>query len=622
MASVRGKLSKLNLAPGFHRESTQYAEEGKWYDGDRVRFREGKPENLRGYEKHYATPLIGIPRVITTWANNNTEKLIGTGTNERLYVLYNDYNYDVTPITTVVSIEAGVLGNFNTSAGSPFIEVSLTNSGVSVSDWISFTNTSINGFAGATDFAASSFGGPVFEVVSVSGLNNFWISVASVAASTETNMGNAVASFLLPTQQTVNIQGLGYGAGVYNAGTSTTGVRAWNQQANSSGIIFIANQWSMDNWGEDLLATRRGGPLIHWDSTASISPERATIVATSPSQINSIVVSPNDRHVLALGTNEYGTSVFNPLLVRWSDQEDYTNWTPSISTTSGEFKLIEGTEIIGGVRARNAVHVWTDKAMYGIQYVGPPFIFSTTQLGSNCGLIGPHAAVAVDGATFWMSDNNFYTFNGRVQKLDCTVRRYLYDSFNMSQKDKVYAATNSEFHEVVWLYCSEGAEEPNSYVIYNYMENTWVYGTGIFNAFQDATVFDNTITTGAVSAAGDYYIYDNEPVSIYTGDGAALVSYIESSDFDIEDGDQLMFIDRLVPDFSLEDGTVKFSIKTKNYPNGTEVEKGPYTISSGTRKVDFRARGREAAVRVCCSDINASWRMGSLRLNIQPDGDR
>jgi len=620
MPSSRSKFTSLNFKPGFHRESTKYSEEGKWYDGDRVRFREGKPENLRGYQKKYNTPLAGTARAIKSWANNNTEKLLAAGTEQKLYILYNGYNYDVSPIVSTVSIEAGVNGDFSTSVGSGRIDVSLTNHGVSVNDWLFFTSASVNGFGGATDFAASSFGGPTFQVVAKADLNHFSISVTSVATSTESNTGKATLNYLPATEQTDNIQGLGYGAGVYNAGVSTTGQRAWNQAATASNIIFLANQWSLDNWGEDLLAVRRGNTLFHWDANASIAPVRASVVGTAPSQINSIVVSPNDRHVLAFGTNEYATSVFNPLLVRWSDQEDYSNWTPSISTTSGEFKLTEGTEIIGGVRSRNIIHTWTDKALYGIQYVGPPFIFSLAQLGSNCGLISPHAAVAVDGVTYWMSDNNFYAFNGRVQRLDCTVRRYLYDSFNMSQKDKVYAGVNSEFHEVIWLYPSEGAMEPDSYVIYNTQENHWVFGTGVFATFEDANVFDNTITTGVLTSAT--YLIDNEPVSVFTGDGQALPSYLESAEFDIEDGDQIMFMDKVIPDFSLEHGSLQFTINTQEYPNSLPVTKGPYTIGSGTTKINFRSRGRQASIKVSSADSGISWRWGSMRLAVQPDGGR
>jgi hypothetical protein len=578
---------------------------------------------MRGYQKHNTNPLIGTARDLVTWINNNTEKLMSTGTEQRLYVYYNDYNYDITPITTVVSVLQGTYGNFVTSVGSPLIKVSMTNSGVSVGDWVYFASTSINGFGAAHNFATSAFGGPTFQAVSVLGSNAFWISVASVAVSTETAMGNATLSFLLATQQTTNIQGLGYGAGIYNAGVSTTNYRAWNTAASTSGITFLANQWSLDNWGEDLLAVRRGGPLYVWDANASVAPVRATLVTAAPAKINSIVVSPNDRHVLAFGTYEYATSAFNPLLVRWSDQEDYTNWTPSISSTSGEIKLIDGTKIVGGIRSRNVIHVWTDRSLYGVQYIGPPYIFSQAQLGANCGLIGPHAAVAVDGLAFWMSQNNFYSFNGgRVEKLDCTVNRYVFGDLNYGQSDKVYCGYNSEFNEVIWLYPSETALEPDRYVIYNTRDSHWVFGTSFYGTFEDKSIFDNTLATGATPVSAASYIWDSEPVSVYTGNGLALTSYLESADFDIETGSNIMFIDKLIPNFEINQGSINFSVNTRMYPDGPVTEKGPYPINDSTQKVDMRARGRQLNVRVSTSELGTYWRWGSLRLAIQKDGAR
>ena len=622
MASTAANLFKLNLKPGIHRESTSYSEDGSWYDCDRVRFREGKPENFRGYEKHLNSTFDGVSRDLITWQSNNTEKLLSFGTEQKLYVLTNDIIYDITPIVSTVTVGTdGTVGSLATSVGSNKIEVSLNSHGVSVNDYIFFTSASINNFA-TTDFAASSFGGPVYRAVSTSGLNHFYISTTSAATGTNTNAGTATLNFLLPTGNLNNIQGLGYGAGVYNAGASITGERAWNSPASSSNITFLATQWSLDNYGEDMLAVRRGSQLFHWNADASTSPERATIVATAPTSINSIVVSPNDRHVIAFGTNEFASGTFNPLLIRWSDQEDYTNWTPSVSSTSGEIQVVDGTTLKGGVRTRNAIHVWTDKAMYALQYVGPPFIFSLAQLGSNCGLISPHAAVNVDGISFWMSENNFYIFDGRVKKLDCTVRRYLYDDFNMTQSDKVYAAVNSEFHEVIWFYPKEGAQEPDAYVIYNYEEDTWAYGTSFYTTFKDATVFTNTIALGQVSAAADQYIWDNEPTSVFTGDGQALTSFLQSADFDVEDGNNLMFMDKIIPDYTINQGSIQFSVNLKEYPASNYSEKGPFEINAVTQKVDFRARGRQANVRVSCDSFNTSWKWGSVRLAVQSDGKR
>jgi hypothetical protein len=315
--------------------------------------------------------------------------------------------------------------------------------------------------------------------------------------------------------------------------------------------------------------------------------------------------------------------VFNPLLVRWSDQEDYTNWTPSISSTSGEIKLIDGTKIVGGIRSRNVIHVWTDKSLYGMQYIGPPYIFNQSQLGANCGLIGPHAAVAVDGLAFWMSQNNFFAFNGgRVEKLDCSVRRYVFDDLNYGQSDKIYCGYNSEFNEVIWLYPSETALEPDRYVVYNTQEQHWVFGTSFYGTFEDKSIFDNTLATGATPVSASSYIWDNEPVSVYTGNGSALTSYLESADFDIETGSNIMFIDKLIPNFTINEGVVNFSMHTRMYPDGPLTEKGPYPINGSTQKVDMRARARQLNVRVSTSHLGTYWRWGSLRLAIQKDGAR
>ena len=625
MASTASSLGKLDFKPGFHRESTQYSEEGSWFDGNRVRFREGKPENIRGYSRFDIGTgvVLGTARDILTWANNNTENLLSVGTEKRLYLVEGSILYDITPIVSTVSIGTGGIGNFTTSIGVSKVFVSLTNNNVSVGDFIEFTSASLNGFSEGTNFATSAFGGPVLEVSSVTGTNNFAVGVNFSADSDQAGPGHGTANFLLPTGSNDSIQGTGYGAAIYNAGLPIAGARAWNEPAGSSNIIFEGTQWSLDAYGEDLLAVKRGNRLIHWDASPA-DVQRGTLVETvgSPAQINSLIVSPNDRHVIALGTNEFGTGNFDPLLIRWSDQQDYTNWTPSISSTSGEISLIDGTQIIGSRRTRNAIHVWTDNALYGLQFLGPPFIFGVQQLGSNCGLIGPHASVAVDGATFWMSDDNFYVFDGAVRKLDCTIRRYLYDNFNLTQKEKVYASTNAEFHEIIWLYPSSVSSEPDSYVIYNYMEKTWVYGSGFFGTFADDTVFDNTITTGRLTENSNTLLWNNEPPNIFTGDGEALSSFLESADFDLKDGNDVMFLNRIIPDITLTNGGLRFSINLKDYPAGPSLEKGPYDITSQIQKIDLRARGRQANVRVSTSDLNASWRWGDVRIALQPDGKR
>lgn len=610
MASTDSKVFKLQLQPGFHRETTRYAEEGRWYDGDHVRFREGRPENLRGWVKRNDTQFEGTARDLLLWIDNDTQRLASFGTEKKLYVYDNDTITDITPIVSTATLTSA----FNTSVGSPIVRVSSASHGRGVGDFVEISSTTTIG--GNIVLSQAAFGGPVYAVVSVSGLNEFFISAAAAASATETSAGNGSADFLLKIGTAVAVAGLGYGAGVYNAGVSTTGERAWNQPASASDITFAPTQWSLDNFGEDLLACRRGGRIYVWDRDAAATPERATLVTASPSINNFILVSPNDRHVISFGATGFAASA-SPLRVRWADQNDYTNWTPSVSSTSGEVLLTDGTEIVGAVRSRNQINILTDKSLFGMQYVGNPFIFQFRQLGSNCGLIGQHAVVDYDGRTFWMSDDNFYVFDGQVRNLRASVRRYVYGRLNLSEVDKVYAGVNSEFKEIVWLYPSTDGEECDSYVLFNPEENYWVYGTSKWTTYRDRNVFNNTITTGS-----DRYLYDNEPDGIYTGDGEAISSYLESADFDLDDGTNMMFLDRIIPDFQINDGELTFTITTKQYPNGPEIVKGPYTVNSMTNKIDMRARGRQARFRVSSAATGISWREGSTRLSVQQDGFR
>jgi len=711
------KYVKLNFRPGFHRETTRYAEEGSWYDGDRVRFRAGRPENLRGYQQKSTTSFLGNGRAIRTWSDNDSLKHIIWGTDKKLYTYYTDDEiYDITPVVSTVVTGAGKIGTTNNSI---IVSVSEAAHGLSAGDYVLFTSVS----DGST---TNSIGGLTLTnknyPVSLIDVNIFVIDASSSATSTDTGIGTL--NYLLPTGTSSAIQGLGYGAGVYNAQTlssigpytsvinvvsgsinvsvshtahgllanqfveftqtsvpatiggnvvltsstnggpifqlvsvctnayefnmtsvanatstgagtdvqgvylpvsvsTTAGYRAWGEEADSGGITFELTQWSMDNWGEDIIANRRGNGIYYYDIDASSTPSRVAWVTANdtPSQVRSILTG-NKRHLIAFGCSVYGGD-YSPMVVRWSDSEDYESWVPSATTTAGDVILTDGTEIVGAVRSRNAINVWTDNSLWLMQFVGGDSIFAFKQMGTNCGLIAPHAAVDFNGMTLWMGEDNFYAFDGQVRNLECTVKRYIFDRINKTNKDKVYAGINSEFKEVVWLYPSSDTDECDSYVVFNPVENYWVYGTGFWTTYSDKNVFTNTITTGT-SSSGSSYLYDNEPVSVYTGTGnVALTSYLESATFEIDDGSRIMFMDRMIPDFTMDNsGTLQFSITTKQYPANTSITKGPFEVTPTTQKIDLRARGREAAIRVSCDSAGTSWRYGSLRLAVQPDGMR
>ena len=611
------ELRKIKLKQGLHRESTQYEEQGKWYDGDRVRFRAGKPENMRGYETKVSATFDGNARDLITYKSANSKKRAVFGTPNKLYEHDGDRIVDITPITTAVTLT----NCFGTSSGTTRVCCSDAAHGRSVGDYVAFTSSAA--------FNNVSLQGNTYQIVSVDSAAVFTISVTDAANATGSDVGSATFNYLIPTGNSIAVGGTGYGAALYQATVCASDTRAWNQaaSADATDIVFDITQWSLDNWGDDVVANRNGSNIYYFDSDASTVPVRATSITTSPISVNSIVVSPNDRHLIALGANEYSptatvSGTFNPMLVRWSDQDDRTNWVPSVSSTSGEVVLTDGTRIVGGVRSRTAINIWTDNALWLMQFAGPPFTFKFTQAGTNCGMIAPHAAVDYNGITYWMGYDNFYKYDGSVRTLDCTVKKYIFDRLNVKYKDKVFTGINSEFKEIIWLYASDesGVTDCDSYVIFSPENNYWTYGTGIFTTYADQQVFGNTITTGVSS--NESRLYNNEPPDYFTANNNTITSFIESADFDIKDGNQILYMNRLIPDFDLSTGKLKVKIITKNYPESSESTTKEFEVTQLTDKVNFRARGRQAKIRVSCSSQNASWQWGEVRLAVQGDGER
>jgi len=618
--STSSKLVKMDFKPGIYRESTQYAEKGAWYDVDKVRFRAGKPENIRGFETRVSSTFDGAARDLLTWADNRRLKRATFGTSKKLFEHNGDQIFDITP----VSASTTLTNPFSVALSANTVTVSAASHGRSTGDFIFFTSsTTIGGniLLGTTTYA-----------VSVINSNTFAIDVATTASAAQSSSGGGTIHFLLGTGTDNAVAGLGYGAGSFTAGVCAAGGRGWNQPTSTGASDFTSQitQWSLDNFGEDVVANRRGSSIYLYDTDASATPLRATLVSgatnSTPTTVNSIIVSPNDRHLICLGGNAFNTTAsptgtFDPMTVRWSNQEDVTNWVPSTSSTSGETVLTDGTKIVGAVRSRNAINIWTDNSLWLMQFTGPPFTFSFRQAGSNCGMISAHGGVDYNGVSYWMGEENFYAYDGQVRTLPCTVRRFIFDDLNYDVKDKVFAGINSEFKEIIWLYPGTDSSECNKYVVHSPEENYWVYGTGLFTTFADRTVFGNTITTG--SSVGGSNLYNNEPVSVYTANNAAQTSFIESADFDLDDGNELMFMDKIIPDYDINTGNIKFSVKTKRYPESQEVtEKGPFTISNTTEKISMRARGRQARIRVSCDSTGTNWRWGTIRMGLQKDGGR
>ena len=698
--STESQTKKLNFRPGIHRESTQYAEQGSWYDGNRVRFRDKRPENIRGWEVKTSGTLVGTGRDIITWQDNITQKHLAAGTEKFLYEYDNGVTNNITPVRESVNLTNA----FGTTLNSVRVCVSDTAHGLTTGDFAVFTSSSV-----PTNYTFNN----MFSV-SVISANRYAFDNTVSAASNQSAKGHATAKYLLPVGTSVGITGTGYGAAAYNAEvftsvvltsvinvvaaciavsvnsnshglevndfvyfptantiggnilltdtafggpifqvlsvtdvnnfrfnsavsavatstgaglavaqflvdvSTTAGFRTWDSPAVSSGITFEAANWQLDTFGEILLANKRGKGLFQWFPTLG-GDVRAVAVTNAPVSINSFIVSPNDRHVIAFGCSNVA-GVKEPLLVRWTDQNDYTNWTPSISSTAGENTLSGGTTIIQGIRSRNQIAILTDHVLYGMRFTGPPFIFSFSELGTGCGGVSQHGGIDMDGIPVWMGHDNFFMFDGRVRRLDCTVRRHVFSDINTEQLNKVYAGVNSEFKEITWLYPSADSTECNKYVSWSMEENYWVFGDAIWTTWDDRDIYDNVVNTG--TSIGVTRIYDNEVPDVFTGKGLKIDSFIESADFGIGDGNDMLFVDRLIPDVEINNGQLSFTIQTKEFPNGALKTKGPFTLTQNTETVRFRSRGRQARIKVESNATGTEWRYGDLRLDIQPDGLR
>lgn len=607
------KLVAVSQKPGIVRELTRYAGEGGWYDADKVRFRYGQPEKIGGWQNVNgvgdSVTIPGVGRSIFTWTTQAGYVYLAVGTNSHLFIWYGGVYHDVTPVEASVSTTNAI----STSAGSTTINVLVSSHGRTTGDYYYFT--SIATTVGGNIYPVSApLGG--YPITVVDG-NNFTIDTGVTAAATSAAAGGLTQGyFLLAPGPKSNQLNTGWGAGAWN------GPQAWNDQFTA---LAPLRYWSLDAWGEDLAASPRNGQIYYWDSSLGLS-NRAYLVSTTPSQNTQILVSPEDRHLISFGCPDAITSAVNPLYIRWCNQEDITDWNASATNTAGDKVLSGASRIVAARRTRGQILIWTDENLYSMQQVGPPYTFGFQLLGTNCGTLGQNAMVEVGGRTFWMADERFMVYDGAAARpMKCDVLRYVFDSLDRSQLDKIYCASNTSFNEVIWFYPTTSGEA-DSYVIYDYIQDTWSIGTLVRTAWLDQGINSFPIAIGYDTSASKLYYHEFGN----NADGQPLPAYIESNLFDLDAGQELMFVDRIVPDFSGRDGglmlgTVDITLNTLKYPNtpeSQEVTKGPYMVSAATQKIDLRVRGRHAYYRIESSDSNTSWRVGALRFRVSPDGQR
>jgi len=622
-------LTKLQIKPGINRDVTAYSNEGGWVDGDKIRFRLGFPEKIGGWEKFSEATYQGSARALKNWIALDGSDYLGLGTHLKYYIEEGGAFFDITPIRATTT--NGIV--FAATNGSKVITATDSSHGASEGDFVTIAGAaSLGGVVTAAVLNAE------HQITSVPTANTFTFEVSAAANGSDSgNSGSGSdAVYQISVGLDTEIGGTGWGAGAWARGT-------WGSGADLT-TVGALRLWSHDNFGEDLLINPRNGAVYYWQKTEGLTA-RAIEISTignstnAPSLVTQIMVSDSDRHVIAFGCDAIGGGgVQDPLLIRFSNQESLTDWTPTASNTAGDLRIGSGSKFIRAIQTKREIVIWTDNSLHSMRFIGPPFTFGITPVASHITIAGPNAVVAVEDIILWMGKNSFYIYDGRVKQIPCTVKEEVFFDMNKNQLDKIFAGVNSEFGEVIWFYPSNsnstangGDGQNDKYVIYNYNEQLWYYGNLKRSAWIDRGLRDFPIATA------DGLVYNHEKG--YDDDGSALNANIESSQIDFGEGDRFSFISRLIPDITFNGSTVNnpsvnITIEGRNFPGGdylqadtsavtrTAISTSTVPFEQWTNKADIRVRGRSFNISLASTDLGVRWRLGSTRIDARPDGRR
>ena len=644
-------LQKIQFKPGFNKQQTATGAEGQWIDGDNVRFRYGQPEKIGGWEQLVAGTIAGPVRDQHTWTDLNGVRYAALGTSKVLVVYYEGAFYDITPLDTAIT---GF--TFSSTTGSATVTLNKTAHGVAEGSYILFSSVTLPG-GGETGFSAGQFTNNTYEVITADD-DSFTITMSTVeSGSGMSAQGAATVTPYITIGPVFETPSYGWGTGQW-------GEESWGTARSSSTVVLDPGSWSLDNYGQLLVATVRNGKTFTWSPLAAnpaALTTRATVVSGAPTRSLMSLVSDRDRHLFLMGTETtIGTaSTQNRMFIRFSNQEDINTYNPTATNTAGTFLLDQGNEIVTAVQGKDYVLVLTDQAAYVIQFVGPPFTFSLRQVGSNCGCLGQHAAVYAQGAVYWMGfGGGFFMYDGTVKQLPSLVEDFVFTTqggapgINYDANQITYGYHNSLYNEVGWFYAADASQQINKNVVYNFLEQSWTTGTLARTSYNDAQTYDLPYATqftvdgtpsfpaiqGVTNRYGSskYYAHEigtNEVDA--AGATTAISSYILSGDYDLSeqglvgDGEFIMRVSRFIPDFKNLAGSAKVTLFFRDYPaqnsqsdaNGPLIT-GPFTITTTTNFVSTRVRGRQVSVKIENDNLNETWRYGTLRLDIHAGGRR
>jgi len=619
-------LTSLKFRPGINREVTSYANEGGFFDCEKVRFYAGFPEKIGGWVKQSANTYQGSARALHNWIALDGSNYMGVGTHLKYYIEEGGDFSDITPVrkTSTNSI------TFSATDGSSTITVTDSSHGAVTNDFVTISGAvSLGGLVTASVLNAE------HQITKIVNANSYEIVVSVTANSSDSGNGGSGVDgvYQINVGLDTAVGGNGWGAGGYggvNADLSTFG---WGEAA-ASGTTAQIRLWSHDNFGEDLLINPRDSGIFYWDESNGTGSAAVNLTSLSgasnvPTVAKQVLVSDLDRHIIVFGANTLGTTTQDPLLIRFGSQESLTDFTPTATNTAGDLRLSSGSTFVQAVETKQQILVFTDRSVFSMRFIGPPFTFGLQELSKNTTIMSPKAAIAIDDAVFWMGKDTFYVYGGQTQQIPCTVREKVFLDFNESQSDKVFAAANSQWGEIWWFYPSANSQENDKYVIYNYLEKTWYYGTLSRTAWHDRGIRQYPI------AAGSTFLYEHENGN--DDDGSAMTASIESSQIDIGDGYNFTFIKQLIPDITFEGSTSTTGNPTANFT--LQARKGPgstYANTSGgsttrtattpveqfTDLVNVRLRGRSFNMKLESTEQGVAWKLGVPRVDIRPDGRR
>lgn len=639
-------LVQYVFKPGIDKQNTTVGAEQRWVDSDNVRFRYGLPEKVGGWSALTSTSIVGVSRKLHAFVDLDGNRYVAIGTDKFLLLYFEGQYFDITPLRTALT--SATIATTDTSA---VCEITTgTAHGLIVGDIVLLDNVTL---PGGTGYADSDFENKLFQVTGVSSTTVFTITQSSAATATVSTGG----SIDVNPYENVGPAEQSYG---YGWGTDTWGAGGWGDASSAQDVVLEPGLWSLDNFGQVLIATIANGKTFTWNAGAVTPLTVRASTSTSnfstsnnPTASRLTLVSPTTRHLCHFGTETTigTTTTQDDMFIRFSDQEDINDYTQTAINAAGSFRLQDGTRIVGALKAKETILVWTDNALYTMRFIGAPFTFGFEQVGTNCGLIGKNAAVEIDGVAYWMSANGFFLFDGTVKTLPSSVQDYVFDNIDTTKGQQIYAGLDNLHTEVIWYYPTQSSDYNDQYVVYNYGETmmaannpVWYTGSEARTSWIDAIVYPNPFATKydstetgsfpvvvGESGLGQTVLFEHHVGTDQVnpdGTTTAVTSYIQSFDFDLKiegtDGEVFLAMRRFIPDFKNLAGNLSVTMSVKRYPSesDTATALSPFTITTSTTKVDTRTRGRYANIKIANNNISENWRFGTLNLDLQPDGRR